>query len=144
MDIKLIVRNTGKEPLTVRHLVQDDDVRPRFTLTGKGAVILDRSDPESMKGLEGLILHEKLGILRSTRGTDLQPGDQASEKYASLACGDRLMSRCCYWTAAGNYQLTAELTVLVSPPPKGSKESGGYGIVRLTSVPVTISVSSEK
>jgi hypothetical protein len=91
----------------------------------------------------------------------LGPGKTASLPIASLAVLDQYRAGpVLYWTAPGEYTLTAHFHTALSPAPKGAREpvwigrpmigvdpkarTRGFGQVRLTSAPIKLKVVDRK
>jgi hypothetical protein len=81
---------------------------------------------------------------RGPIATTLAPGKSVSVPITKLRYGFRGASNMSYWTEPGEYKLAASYKTGIQPPPKGSKESNGFGLVTIAAEPITINVEAAK
>jgi hypothetical protein len=74
----------------------------------------------------------------------LAPGKTFSVPIMSLAHGFRGISQRTYWTAPGDYKLTANFNTGISPAPLGTKpDPNGFGKAVVRSEPIDIKVEAK-
>jgi hypothetical protein len=74
----------------------------------------------------------------------LAPGKSESVPINSLAFGMRNLTHAAYWTAPGEYTLSASYQTALAPAPNGARDMGnGFGAVTLTTAPITIKVEAK-
>ncbi|MCU0705635.1 MAG: hypothetical protein MUF18_16805 [Fimbriiglobus sp.] len=130
VDLKLVLKNTGKEDLKV--WVSGDPVTITLKLTGKGAA---EAKPELMFTTE----------FRLPKAVAVAAGKTVEFPIKSLAGGFRGASEFSYWTQPGEYELVATLTTAVSPAPKGAEAADeGFGKVQVATKPLKITVEAKK
>lgn len=130
VEFSVEIKNTSDKPLTV--WTKGDPVVLDLELKGKGA----------------MNIAPPLAFTREFRipsGVEIAPGKSVSLPVKSLTSGFRGASVFSYWTAPGEYELTAKLKTGVNPAPKGAKEADeGFGEVKLTSLPLRLTVEAKK
>lgn len=130
VDLAIEVKNTSDKPVKVWSA--GDPVVIEFELKGKGAVTATPN----------------LAFTREFRvptGAEIAPGKTLSIPVKSLTGGFRGASQFNYWTAPGEYELTAKVRTGLSPIPEGAKElMDGYCEVKLTSAALKITVDEKK
>ncbi|MBM3981251.1 MAG: hypothetical protein FJ304_13375 [Planctomycetes bacterium] len=130
VDLTVEIKNTADKPVTV--WIGGDPVVLTLTLKGKGAV----------NAAPALAFTEEF---RSPRGVEIAAGKTHSIPVKALQSGYRGAAHWAYWTAAGDYELTATLATASSPAPKGAKDAmEGFGRVTLTSAPFKIVIEEKK
>ena len=128
VDLKLVVKNTGDKAITIYKT--GDSVVLDLELKGKGAVNVA---PNSAFTTE----------FRLPQPVELAAGKSVEFTVTALSSGFRGASKFAYWTAPGEYELVASWKTGVSPAPKGSEESEGFGTVTVTGAPFKIAVASK-
>jgi hypothetical protein len=130
VDLKLVVKNTSKDTIQVWNA--GDSVKVTLSLTGKGAV--------SHTPRLAFTTDFKL-----PKAVKVEAGKSVEFPIKALVGGFRGGSEYSYWTAAGEYELTATLSTGVSPAPKGADAADdGFGVVQVASKAVKITVEAKK
>lgn len=130
VELEVTVKNTSDKPVTV--WTKGDPVVLTLTLKGKGA-----------ENLEPPLAFTR--EFRGPEGVELAPGKAHTFTVKSLSSGFRGRSKFAYWTAAGEYELTATLKTGMSPAPEKAKDAGeGFGEVTVNSKPFKIKVEEKK
>jgi hypothetical protein len=130
VDLTLEVKNTSNKTVTI--WAGGDPVVIDFVLKGKGAV--------SISPLVAVTREFRLPVAK-----EIEVGKSISIPVKSLAGGFRGVSQLNYWTAPGEYELTAKLRTGLSPIPEGAKGfMDGFCEVKLTSAPLKITVEEKK
>lgn len=127
VDLKLTVKNTGDKAIKIHK--NGDPVVLDLELKGKGAV-----------GVTPNLAFT--ADFRMPEEVELAAGKSIEFTLTALSSGFRGASKFTYWTAAGDYELVASWKTGVSPAPKGSKVSEGFGAVTVTSAPFKITVTA--
>ena len=128
VDLKLVVKNTGDKAITIYKT--GDSVVLDLELKGKGAVNVA---PNLAFTTE----------FRLPQPVELAAGKSVEFTLTALSSGFRGASKFAYWTEPGEYELVASWKTGVSPAPKGSEESEGFGTVTVTGAPFKIAVASK-
>ncbi len=127
VDLVLEVTNTSDKEVHLRYGGTQNVVT--LDLKGKGAETVAKKRVITPK------------FLLAPKTETLAPGKSVIVPITSLGFGMRNMTHAAYWTAPGEYVLTASYQVTTIPAPKGAREAGnGFGAVTLTTAPVTIKV----
>lgn len=130
VELSAVIKNTSDKPVTV--WVSGDPFVLTLTLAGKGAV---NSAPLLAFTQE----------YRIPTGVEIAAGKTHTIPVKSLQSGFRGRAHWAYWTAPGEYELTATLRTAVTPAPKGAKDANdGFGFVTLTSAPLKLTVEAKK
>lgn len=129
VDLTVAVTNTSDKAVTLWKA--GDPVVLTLTLSGKGAVNL--APPMAMT-LE----------FRTPVETTLDAGKSHAFTVKTLRSGMRGITQSSYWTAPGEYDLTATLKTGMRPAPKGAKDFDGFGVVTVTSPAFKITVTDKK
>jgi hypothetical protein len=82
-------------------------------------------------------------IFIAPKPVKIEAGKTHSIPVTSLKYGFRNAAQMAYWTEPGDYTLTANVKTGISPAPKGTKESDGFGVVTLTTEPLKIKVEGK-
>jgi hypothetical protein len=130
VDLVLEIKNTSGKDIAV--WINGDPTRLMLDLKGPGAV------NSELKGLATTL------EFRVPNAIKLAPGQSHKLEIKSLSHGMRGASHRSYWVEPGEYTLTASFLTGVSPPPPGAqKADDGFGVVTLTSAPVTLKVEAK-
>lgn len=130
VDLKLVLKNTGKDDLQV--WTSGDPVTITYKLTGKGAT---STTPRLAFTQE----------FRLPKAVKVEAGKTVELPIKSLTGGFRGASEFSYWTLPGEYELVATLSTGVSPKPKGAEDAGeGFGKVQVASTPFKVTVEEKK
>ncbi len=130
--VQITVELKNNSDKAVKVWTSGDPVVLTLSLKGKGALDLDPP----------LAFTEEF---RSPNVTEIPAGKSHTFTYTTLTSGYRGRAHFAYWSEPGEHQLTATLKTGVSPAPKGAKDGNdGFGIVTLTSKPLTLSVEAKK
>jgi hypothetical protein len=130
VDLKLVLKNTGKEDVQV--WTSGDPVVVQFKLTGKGAKTITPRKAFTQE-------------FRLPKAVKVAAGKTVELPVKSLAAGFRGASEYSYWTQAGEYELVATITTAVSPKPKGADDADdGFGKVQVASKPLKVTVKEKK
>lgn len=132
VGLKLELTNTGKDPLKVQY----DGNAHKLTLDLKGPGVV----------YAPIRIQNFLPIRRPPKTVTIAPGKSAViAEVPTLAFPKPAVGSQAYWTAPGEYTLTVDYLVGVSPAPRGSRDSGdGFGFVTVRSVPLTLKVEAKK
>lgn len=129
VKLTLVVKNTSDAAIKVWN--KGDPVVLDLELKGKGAVSV----------VPRLAF---TADFRIPQAVELAAGKSLELPLASLVSGFRNASRYTYWTAPGEYELVATWKTGVAPAPKGAEEQNGFGVVRVSSKPLKITVEEKK
>lgn len=128
VDLAVELKNTSDKALTV--WAKGDPVVLTLNLAGKGAYNLD---PPIAMTLE----------FRIPEAISLGAGKSHTFAVKQLKSGMRGATHWSYWTAPGEYDLTATLKTGVQPVPKGAMENDGFGMVTVTSPAFKLTVEGK-
>jgi hypothetical protein len=128
VDLTVELKNTSEQPVTVWKA--GDPVMLTLTLSGKGAFNLDPPIAMTQE-------------FRVPQELKLDPGKSHTIAVKQLKSGTRGVTHYSYWTAPGEYDLTATLRTGVQPVPKGATENDGFGVVTLTSPAFKLTVEGK-
>ena len=128
VDLTVELKNTSDRAVTVWKT--GDTVMLTLNLSGKGAFNLD---PPIAMTTE----------FRIPQAVTLDAGKSHSFAVKQLKSGTRGVTHYSYWTAPGEYELTATLRTGVQPVPKGATENDGFGVVTLTSPAFKLTVEGK-
>lgn len=129
VDLSLEIRNTGGKDLQVR-------------MGGTTNTIdLDLKGPDALTvELKGRITNK---LIVAPMTITLEPGKSQTVPITSLSFGFK-GSHAAYWLAPGKYTLTASYHTTASPAPAAAKPADeGFGVVTVTSAPLTITVEGK-
>jgi hypothetical protein len=130
VDLTVSIKNTSDKPVTV--WAKGDPVVLTLELKGKGAVNIDPPLAFTQE-------------FRIPEPVEIAAGKAHDIPITSLVSGHRMASHFSYWTEPGEYELVATLKTGVNPAPKGAKEADdGFGLVKLTSPPLKLTVEAKK
>jgi RNA polymerase sigma factor (sigma-70 family) len=133
VELTLELRNTGDKEIKI--LVGGDGSHAMLDLRGPGAVSVRPNIPMTLIYLQPDVVA-------------ISPGKSHVLKLSNLSFGRRGSSDLAYWTKPGDYTLTATYHTMVSPMPKGVKETPsfhpGFGHVAATSAPIKLKVIEKK
>jgi len=130
VDLTIVIKNTSDKAVTV--WTKGDPVVLDMLLTGKGAV-------------SAAPLRAFTREFRLPQGVEIAAGKTVEIPVKSLSGGFRGASTFAFWTAPGDYEITAKFKTGMSPVPKGAKDDGdGFGGVTLTSAPFKVTVEEKK
>jgi hypothetical protein len=130
VDLVLELRNTSDKEVHI--WTSGDPVVLALKLEGPGAMNVP------LKALAFTL------EFRLPKATALAPGKSVEIPIKSLSHGHRGVAARSYWTAPGEYTLTASYKTGIAPPPPGSKRAeDGFGLVTITSNPVKLTVESK-
>ena len=120
VDLAVELKNTSDKAVTVWK--SGDPVILTLNLSGPGSFNLD---PPVAMTLE----------FRIPEAIKLDAGKSHTFPVKQLKSGTRGITHYSYWTAPGEYALTATLRTGLQPVPKVAMENDGFGVVTLTSAP---------
>ena len=126
MDLSLELKNTSNSAIQIR-------------MGGTTNVIdLDLQGPDALTvELKGRITNK---LIIAPKTITLEAGKSQTVPITSLSFGFK-GSHNAYWFSPGKYMLTASYKTTVSPAPTGAQPADeGYGVVTITSAPLTITV----
>jgi len=129
VDVVLEITNTSDKDIKIWN--SGTPVQLNLTLTGPGA-------------LEARPRVAFPAIFIVPKAVDLAPGKSVSIPITKLQYGRRNMEKMAYWTAPGEYKLTASYNTGLQPAPKDTRENMGFGQVTITSEPIIIKVETGK
>jgi uncharacterized protein affecting Mg2+/Co2+ transport len=129
VDLKLVLKNTGDQPVQV--WTSGDPVTVDLEVKGKGVVTVA---PRLAMTLE----------FRSPMAVEIAAGKTVELPLKALAGGMRGNGQYVYWTQAGEVELVATLNTAVSPAPKGADATDdGFGKVKVCSTAFKITVEKK-
>lgn len=133
VELKVELMNTSGKP--VRVWTKGDPVEL--------ALELKQKEGEGAKNIAPPLAFTR--EFRAPTEVELAPGRSVEIPLADLSSGFRMQARRAYWTEPGEYELVATLRTAVNPSPPGAKDAGnGFGVVKLTSPPVKLTVEPAK
>jgi hypothetical protein len=128
VSLTLELVNTGTQDVQLRVFGTVNVVT--LQLTGPGAAGVTRKGPQPR-------------FLIAPKIVTLAPGKSVQVPITSLAYGLRGLTHGAYWTAPGEYRLTASYQTALKPAPEGARDAGdGFGAVTLTTAPVKLTVKA--
>jgi hypothetical protein len=119
----------------------DKEVQLRIAGT-QNVIMLDLKGP----GAETIVMKNRPmpRFLIASKTITLAPGKSESVPVSSLAFGLRNLTHAAYWTAPGDYTLSATYQTSMAPAPKDARDVGnGFGAVTLTTAPIKIKVEAK-
>ncbi|HYH68032.1 MAG TPA: hypothetical protein VD866_25275 [Urbifossiella sp.] len=128
VDLTVELKNTSDKAVTVWK--SGDPVVLTLNLSGKGSFNLDPPIAMTQE-------------FRIPQELTLDAGKSFSFPVKQLKSGTRGVTHYSYWTAPGEYELTATLRTGVRPVPKGATENDGFGVVTLTSPAFKLTVEGK-
>lgn len=128
VELTVEVKNTSDKAVTLWK--SGDPVVLTLNLAGKGAVNL--APPIAMTQ-----------EFRVPQEVTLDAGKSHAFAVKVLRSGVRGMTHHSYWTAPGEYELTATLKTGLRPAPKGAQDFDGFGVVTVTSPAFKITVTEK-
>jgi hypothetical protein len=130
VDLVLELKNTSDKAVMV--WTKGDPVVITLDLKGKGAA-------------NAMPLLAFTTDFRLPEAVEIAAGKTYEFPLKSLTSGFRGASKFSYWTAPGDYELTATLKTGMSPAPKGAKEDmDGFGTVTVSSPAFKITVEAKQ
>jgi hypothetical protein len=129
VDLLAEIKNTSQKP--VRIWSEGDPVVLELKVKGPGA---HNIAPPLAFTLE----------FRIPKEITIEPGESHIVPIDSLRNGFRGRSNFSYWTKPGEYEIQATFKTGVAPPPPGTTEQDGFGVVTLTAAPVEVRVLEKK
>lgn len=128
VKLKVTVKNTSDKPVRI-----SSDTRLTLLLKGKGALNLELDPFRQLRFPAELTIQRDL---------ELAAGASHTLELGSLCSGPYMDWNRAYWTAAGEYELTAELRTRLAAP-KDAKSDAGFARVLLTSKPFKLTVTEK-
>jgi hypothetical protein len=129
VELVLELRNTSAKDVQI--WVSGDPTQVLLDLKGPGAVNVAAKMAFTLE-------------FRVPKAMTLAPGKSHTIAIPKLQYGFRGLANLSYWTAPGEYTLTASFQTAIAPAPPGVKpEPDGFGKVTLTSAPVKIKVEAK-
>lgn len=130
VDLSFVLRNTGNRPIQV--WTGGEATGMLLQLRGPGWIDVTAPVSPTERG-------------RATKTVRLEPGESCVVPIIELAYRDRGVVHHLYWTEPGEYTLTVQFRTGVRPPPPGAPPlKEGFGLVTLSSAPITIRVEAKE